>query len=868
MVPFVMTAMPANQSTRRLDKRYRHGGGHSNLVVVVRLRVVGAFQRNLRNPPDTPAAFIMTTSVPPYSRVASIFSILFRGACYVFFRIIPGRVAPPIIVLFYGIYTLAYWLGGRQVPALDRAKLEAAKEKQANGSGNGHVDDTPAIAKYRDTDNAPGTTMLLTLPSSSRMLRRISLAANSILFLMAMDYVSKPHFQPANDLQFARVGAVDSTSAKIVVRYPGPPEPSTTAATTTTTTTDAPIPTPSIIEAIHDAVDGILPEITLPEIVEELLTPAPTPRTTSLRVQWRNAGLASGTLESVWTDGPIVEMSESRDWVGMVKLTGLQASTEYEYRLVDLDGELWSSAGNQLSFRTTPDSRLAGGSHFRFVSTSCVIPNFPYSVFAESTHIRGFDLLADHIWPAQLQAKETPSEVQEEPVAAPAAEESPEPTDEEAPESAIPTYTVVDATPSPLDSEQVPLVSTEVLPETPSKPAPMVEFLMMMGDFIYADVPYYFGDTIQAYRRLYRRVYASKSFRRIYERLPTYNIYDDHEFINNFGANGNDSSSPYLNASQAYEIYNGQANPDAKTKGVYYYDFRHGDTAFFVMDTRRYRSPPPTQKPYPFPMNLFTPLIQAVAEGRNPFAAYFGEPNSPVSSNPIAEAVDETSRTMLGEAQLAALHSWIADVNQTATWKFVVSSVPLTAMWAGYDGHVDLWAGYMHERDTVLSLLSSVPNVVVLSGDRHEFAAVEFPRGKHLVREYSTSPLNQFYVPWAHTLSPKNARNITLVRQNIITTETGEEHIEEVAEEVEEEVLVKYHPSGNHKWTTIEVDSTDSNAPTLKVELYVNGKLEWDQKVVGEPVELSHPTALAIPAQVQGVVQSLKNSLKGWFRSH
>jgi alkaline phosphatase D len=197
-----------------------------------------------------------------------------------------------------------------------------------------------------------------------------------------------------------------------------------------------------------------------------------------------------------------------------------------------------------------------------------------------------------------------------------------------------------------------------------------------------------------------------------------------------------------LNASRAYEIYNGQANPDSKTDGVYYYDFRYGDTAFFVMDTRRYRSPPPPRKPYPFPFSLFTPLVQAVAEGRNPFAAYFGEPNTPVP-NPIAEAVDETARTMLGETQLAALHTWIADVNRTATWKFVVSSVPLTAMWAGYDGHEDLWAGYMHERDTVLSLLSSVPNVVVLSGDRHEFAAVEFPRGKYVVREYSTSPLNQ-----------------------------------------------------------------------------------------------------------------------------
>lgn len=195
-----------------------------------------------------------------------------------------------------------------------------------------------------------------------------------------------------------------------------------------------------------------------------------------------------------------------------------------------------------------------------------------------------------------------------------------------------------------------------------------------------------------------------------------------------------------MNASRAYDIYNGQANPDSKTNGTYYYDFRYGDTAFFVLDTRRYRSPPPATKPYSFPISLFTPLIEAVAEGRNPFAAYFGEPNSPPNHN---EPIDEAARTMLGDEQLAALHSWIADVNRTATWKFVVSSVPLTAMWAGYDGHVDLWAGYPHERETVLSLLSSVPNVVVLSGDRHEFAAVEFPTGKYVVREFSTSPLNQ-----------------------------------------------------------------------------------------------------------------------------
>lgn len=134
-------------------------------------------------------------------------------------------------------------------------------------------------------------------------------------------------------------------------------------------------------------------------------------------------------------------------------------------------------------------------------------------------------------------------------------------------------------------------------------------------------------------------------------------------------------------------------------------------------------------------------MVEAVVEGRNPFAAYFGEPVVTPS------LIDESARTMLGDIQLAALHSWVAEANRTATWKFVVSSVPLTAMWKGLDGHVDLWAGYMKERKTVLNLLGSVPNVVVLTGDRHEFVAVEFPRGKYVVREFSTSPLNQCELP-------------------------------------------------------------------------------------------------------------------------
>jgi hypothetical protein len=85
---FVLTSVPANGTRGGLDKRYRHGRGHSNLVVVARLGAVGAFQRKLRISPDTPPVPTMTTSVPPYSRVASVFSILFRAGCYIFFRIV------------------------------------------------------------------------------------------------------------------------------------------------------------------------------------------------------------------------------------------------------------------------------------------------------------------------------------------------------------------------------------------------------------------------------------------------------------------------------------------------------------------------------------------------------------------------------------------------------------------------------------------------------------------------------------------------------------------------------------------------------------------------------------------------------------
>ena len=60
-------------------------------------------------------------------------------------------------------------------------------------------------------------------------------------------------------------------------------------------------------------------------------------------------------------------------------------------------------------FHTFPDSRLSTGSHFRFVVTSCLKPNFPYVPF-QNKRIKGFDLLADYLF-AEPTVVDTPGTV-------------------------------------------------------------------------------------------------------------------------------------------------------------------------------------------------------------------------------------------------------------------------------------------------------------------------------------------------------------------------------------------------------------------------------------------------------------------------
>ncbi|KAG6878746.1 hypothetical protein C0993_008045 [Termitomyces sp. T159_Od127] len=265
-----------------------------------------------------------------------------------------------------------------------------------------------------------------------------------------------------------------------------------------------------------------------------------------------------------WKNGPLLTLLSDQDWVDTVKVEGLWPNTSYE------------------------------STRFKFVVSSCATPNFPYRGPWYRRSIKGFDLLADYLYPPAVQS----------------------------------------------------IDSSDAIP--PSQ----ADFMLFLGDFIYADMPIYIGDDKEAYRRLYRRNYNSDSFRKIYERLR--------KFINNFGASGIDSTPPYLNASGAFRLYNSNANFDPASPGEYYYEFRYGDAAFFVMDTRRYRTKAGTSK-----------------------------------------------RTMLGDVQLAALHNWLSRVNATSIFKFVITSVPFTSLW-GHDAQTDSWAGFPEEKKELLkiSLLS------------------------------------------------------------------------------------------------------------------------------------------------------------------
>ncbi|MCO5590212.1 hypothetical protein L7F22_044181 [Adiantum nelumboides] len=757
-----------------------------------------------------------------FGRLQVIMSVLLRLGAFLYLRWVPNTLLMKLMHFFYAFYFLGWSIRQLSISKqvfnlIDQANILPAKadlksladrvevENQSTGlvKSNGNKDPVEHKVDQNGTEvetekealiqslSVWELTKVIFLGRSTRSstINLLSLGFHTLLFLFFLDAAWTPYIFPSHhehNLHFAHVGALGPKTATIHVRYPFP------------------------LGQRDDYLNGgLIEQIDESGTFDSALRDAqslfdnPEP----LRVVYREvrniilesnsaANSIDGRIRTQakrWERGPLLKLGAESDWTGSAKIEGLWPATEYEWRLAFAHNSTFTSVpSHPRKFITWPDPRLSDDkhtlsvlhaarneddsapfddpNHFTFGSSSCIKPDFPWTPtqfwawswilrlfnignepggFALRNRIQGFDKLADRV----------------------------------------------------LDGRD----------------RPLLRFFVQLGDVIYGDVPYWGGPFALTYRKLYRNLFASESFRRVYERLPIMGIYDDHEVVNNWGGNelvgsAFDQDSHQITkvttpeavppATKAWYEYIGSSNPDPLEPGQHYYTFRYGDTAFFVMDCRRHRSP--------------------------------------------WQIEDDEDKTMLGQQQKEAFIRWLGAVNSTATFKFVVSSIPFTTLWGGpldYDSKTDSWAAYTHERDHLMTIMQYIPNIIVLSGDRHEFASVGIaPVGTrsnyHPVTEFSTSPLNMFYLP------------VRTLAQGHNLGATGAER------------LYKYLPDGNIKWSEFEVDTRDVKAPIVHVKVIIDGDVAWKVSVHGTPI---HKPRNAIGGIAKSFLELLNWRPRRWF---
>ncbi|CDS81839.1 uncharacterized protein SPSC_00025 [Sporisorium scitamineum] len=778
------------------------------------------------------------------SLVQASSSLLFKFAVCVFLRWVPTSLAFPVIPVLYGVYVVTsiyrdYAIrnaisdhvakdAARNLQQLaDKVEVTDSKvqskttakpveNKPSDQNGGTPTKPVSSSASYAEVAKGAKSAPLSKSSSTPKgeqaahaKLRRINpfdmlkalvlgtstrssrfnfyvVLVHTLAFVLFLDSFLSPYLFPSHwdyNLSFARTGAVGPTYAKVHVRYP-PPE-----------LANAPNASAVLPSPLASSFDSLAADSSLATATQQ---PPHAPQPIELLVKYRRAfnltedddafrktSRAYGkpylaNHESLWLNGPLITLRPENDWTATAFIDELWPSTTYEWGLsqfqpehVDYSDEVRIIekfvANDDISrrnfFTTWPDPRLSSymqskglstdgeqaeesnpledPNHFTFASTSCVKPDFPY----HPAQFWGWN------WLLRLAGIGTEQGGITE-------------------RNRIPGFD---------------LLYQRAVAGRESRPS--LRFLLQLGDLIYADVPHYGGAETSAYRKLYRNLFASNSFRRFFKHVPVIGIYDDHEVINNWSGRdeNNEEIAAYPSANTAWKEYIGDVNPEPLEPGENYYTFQYGESAaFFVMDTRRHRT--------------------------------------------HHTADDDVGKTMLGYRQKEDLYKWLAAVNETAAFKFVVSSVPFNTLWGGeldVDGQKDSWAAYNTERLEVAEVLRYVPNVIVLSGDRHEFAAVSV---LDTITEFSTSPLSMFYLP-VRTLSQEHGDG-----------------------KIGVDKLLKYLPDGNHKWTEFEVDARDPYKPMVRISVQIDGEEAWKTTYVGKSLRKTQ-------GGVGGLIRTLLESL-------
>ncbi|KIW29339.1 uncharacterized protein PV07_05158 [Cladophialophora immunda] len=364
-----------------------------------------------------------------------------------------------------------------------------------------------------------------------------------------------------------------------------------------------------------------------------------------------------------------------------------------------------------------------------------------------------------------------------------------------------------------------------------SLPSPAA-FMLFLGDFIYVDVPLRLSSSLAHYRSEYRRVYASPSWLLPgLDTLPWIHTLDDHEIANDWSG-GNDTD-PFPAASDPFIHYHVSVNPpvppgspSGSETNTTYFEFTNGPASFFMLDTRRYRTDPEPQSTSTSFPSREKPLYGSSLESPNPPAA-------------------SETHSMLGVQQLDSLLAYLSEPEPAHVhWKIIATSVPFTKNWRF--GTSDTWGGFLRERSIILQAMHDAERelgvrVVILSGDRHEFAAIRYPppvlsqeQDQGLVgetidtsdtgtsepipkpvvydtspaagpHEFSVGPLSMFYLPF------RTFRQVD-----------------------DQDVAIKYIPDGNSKTGLIEIRNLVGDAGSqgqrslLKYTLYVDGEVKWE----------------------------------------
>ncbi|KAF7558041.1 hypothetical protein G7046_g5901 [Stylonectria norvegica] len=600
------------------------------------------------------------------TKVARVSSIALRICSVVFFRLFPAHF-PSIAFALFAIYVPSFFASFFSEPPLEvvddyvditvkestitpdtpsksrrRAPVEPKPEVVVD-----EVDVTENIL-LREKPVKWWKILLSGVPSVRRPI------ASSLTFLINLALVSLVAdalyrarlYYPADDLSFVRLGYVSPTEAKFLLREPDQSQ--------------------------------------MPVTLEIHIKDAQPPFDNTL---WQTAGGVR------WTQN-------STDYTAALTVP-LQHSHQRRYE--------WRTSNNHTGeFISPPKPGKSSEYHdgkFTFLSTSCILPRFPYNPLDHALAIPGLRHLA---------AK---------------------------------------------------------LPELGA------QFMLFLGDFIYVDVPERFGKTAAEYRMQYRQVYASPDWAPVAQNLSWIHVLDDHEIANDWSSN---NTGVYKAAVDPWHIYQADLNPpkpviagtSIQRQAATWYEFEQGPASFFMMDTRSYRS-----------------------SNNLPF--------------------ESTEKSMLGPDQLADLLAWLArPVSKGIQWKFIASSVPFTHNWPV--NVKDTWGGFLVERKQIMEAMWDAglqgTGVVVLSGDRHEFAATKFvppPESRWpesaAAHEFSTSPLNQFAIPFP---TYKQTDDI--------------------------DVMLRYIPGGTSKFGSFTIEKVNGHS-TLLYRLFIDGQETWTTVVDAPP---------------------------------